>query len=100
MPVYYRKVVVVVLLTYKAARVLAERAHLVLERQRVAYKLGLVEDGVYLLHYLVSHLNAHADIDRARLMRYAVALAGLFKPVRALAPGCYYNVLRVQLAAV
>ena len=37
--VYNRQIVVIIFLTYKTARILAERAHLILERQGITYKL-------------------------------------------------------------
>ncbi len=81
------EVVVVVLLTDEAAGVLAERAHLIAERFRIADQLALIEDGVDLLHDLVAHFHAYADVDGARAVLNAVALAELLQPVRAAAAG-------------
>ena len=81
------KVVVIVLLRHEAAGVLAERAHLVLERGRVADELGLIQHAVDGFHDLVAHLDAHADVDRAGLVLHAVLKAGLFQPFRAAAAG-------------
>lgn len=80
------EVVIIVLLRHEAAGVLTERAHLVLERGRVADELGLVQHAVDRLHDLVAHLDAHADIDRAGLVLHAVLEADLLQPVGAAAP--------------
>ena len=81
------EVVIIVLLRHEAAGVLTERAHLVLERGRVADELGLVQHAVDRLHDLVAHLDAHADIDRAGLVLHAVLEADLLQPVGAAAAG-------------
>ena len=81
------KVVVIVLLRHEAAGVLAERAHLVLERGRVADELGLIQHAVDGFHDLVAHLDAHADVDRAGLVLHAVLEADLLQPVGAAAAG-------------
>lgn len=73
----HREVVVVVFLRDKAARVLAEGAHLVFERLGITYELGFVENVVYLLHNLVSHLYPHAYIHRARSVGDSVFFARL-----------------------
>ena len=77
MAVNHRQVVVVILLGHKAARVLAEGAHLVFERLGITYELGFVENVVYLLHNLVSHLYPHAYIHRARSVGDSVFFARL-----------------------
>ena len=93
----YGKIVVIVFLADKTARILAESANLVLERLGIADELRLVENVVDLLHDLVSYLDAHADIDCAGLMGDIMLSAELFEPVRAAAPCRYYGVLREYL---
>ena len=81
------EVIVVVFLRHEAAWVLAERAHLVLERGRVADELGLIQHAVDGFHDLVAHLDAHADVDRAGLVLHTVLEADLLQPVGAAAAG-------------
>ena len=81
------EVVVIVLLRHEAAGVLAERAHLVLERGRVADELGLIQHAVDGFHDLVAHLDAHADVDRSGLVLHTVLEADLLQPVGAAAAG-------------
>ncbi len=98
--VNYREIVVVVLLADEAAGILAECPYLILERQRVADELRLIENGVDLLHDLVAYLDAHADVNGSGLVSYAVAFAGALEPVRALSAGGSDDVVRPELAAV
>ena len=63
----------------------------------IADELGLIEDVVYLLHDLVAHLDAHADVDGARLVLHAVLGAYLLQPVRAAAAGGDNSVLGIEL---
>lgn len=79
------EIVVVIFLRHKAAGILAERAHLILERLGITDELGLVQDLVHRFHDLVSHLHAHADVDGAGDVLHAVLFAELFQPVRAAA---------------
>ena len=81
MPIDDGEVVVIVLLTDKTAGVLAESAHLILERQRIADELGLVQYLIDLLHDLISHLKAHPDVDGAGLMVDGMVGADVFEPV-------------------
>ena len=81
------EVVIIVLLRHEAAGVLTERAHLVLERGRVADELGLIQHAVDGFHDLVAHLDAHADVDRAGLVLHTVLEADLLQPVGAAAAG-------------
>ena len=90
------EIVVVVLLADETAGVLAEGAHLVLERARIADQLALVEHAVDLLHDLVSALDAHADIDRSGLVGNAVLGADFFQPVRTAAARRHDGVLRAD----
>ena len=103
MTVHDRKVVVVILSADKAAGVLAEGPDLILKRQRIPDQLGLVEDAVDFLHDFVPYLDAHADVNGARLVCDFVARAQLFKPFRASSSGRHDNVGAVKhllLAAV
>ena len=79
------EIVVIVFLADKAAGILAEGSHLVLERARIADQLAFIKHAVDLFHDLVAALHAHADIDRAGLVGDAVLGAELFQPVRAAA---------------
>ena len=97
MPVYHRKVIVIVLLADKAARILAERTHLVLERLRVANQLGFIKHIVDVLHHLVAHLYTHANINRPRLMRDLMLSADTLQPVRAAPPGSNHRMRRKNL---
>jgi hypothetical protein len=92
MTVHDGEVVVVVFLADEAARVLAERAHLVFKRLRIADQLGLVEHAVDKLHDLVAHLDPDADVHGAGLVGDAVFLADLFHPVRAAPSGRDHDV--------
>ena len=91
------KVVVVVLLADESAGVLAERAHLILERARIANQLALVQHAVDLFHDLVAAFDAHADIDRAGLMGDAMLSADFFQPIRAAATRCHDGMLGANL---
>ena len=84
----YGKIVVIVFLADKTARILAESANLVLERLRIAYQLRFVKNLIDLFHDLVSDLDAHADVNRAWNMRYIMFRANAFKPFRASSSGC------------
>lgn len=86
--------VVIIFLADEAAGVLAERAHLVFKRLRIADQLGFVEDVVDFLHHLVAHFHAHADIHSARRMRDAVFFTHPFQPVRAPPAGRHDDPLR------
>ena len=85
MSVYNGEIVVVILLTDKAAGVLTEGAHFVLEGTRIADEFGFVKNLVYLLHDLVAHLDAHADVDRSRVVSNVVLGAEMLEPVGAAA---------------
>ena len=95
-----REVVVVILLAHEAAGVLAEGAHLVLERLRIADQLRFIEHVVDGLHDLVAHLDAHADVDGAGRVGDVVARAELVEPVRAAAAGGDDRVPGVDLVRV
>ena len=75
------QIVVVVLLSHKAAGVLAEGAHLVLPGLGVADEFGLVQHLVHLFHDLVAALHAHADVNGAGLVGDVVLGADLLQPV-------------------
>ena len=79
------EIVVVILLTDKAAGILTEGAHLVFERLRIPDQLRLIQHRIDLFHNLVANLDAHADIDRARHVIDVVVCAGFFQPFRAAA---------------
>ena len=79
------QIVVVVLLSHKAAGVLAEGAHLVLPGLGVADELGLVQHLVHLFHDFVAALHAHADVNGAGLVGDVVLGADLLQPVGAAA---------------
>lgn len=87
MTVYHRKAAVVVLLRHEAAGVLAKRAHLVAEGTGVADELSLVEDLVYVLDDLVSHLDAHAHVNRSRRMENPVLGVQVLEPIGAATSG-------------
>ena len=91
--VYDCKTSVVVFLRDDSAGVLAEGAHLILERPRISYELALVQYAVNLFHYLIAYLNANADIDRSGLMRYVVLGADTLEPVRTASTGGNYGML-------
>ena len=75
------QIVVVVLLSHKAAGVLAEGAHLVLPGLGVADEFGLIQHLVHLFHDLVAALHAHADVNGAGLVGDVVLGADLLQPV-------------------
>ena len=75
------QIVVVVLLSHKAAGILAEGAHLVLPGLGVADEFGLVQHLVHLFHDLVAALHAHADVNGAGLVGDVVLGADLLQPV-------------------
>ena len=82
-PVYHRKAAVVIFLRHKTTGVLAKRAHLIAEGVGVANELSLVEDLVHVLDDFVSHLDAHAHIDRSRRMEDSMLGAQVLKPIGA-----------------
>ena len=92
----HRKVVVVVFLRHKAAGILAEGAHLVLPRLRVADELGLIQHLVHLFHHLIAALHTHADVHCAGLVGDVVLCAELFQPVCAAASGADDHLVRVH----
>ena len=93
MSVYNRKIVVVVLLTYEAAGILAEGTNLVLEGSGMTDKLGFIKNVVYSLHDLISYLNSYTDINSAGLMRDIMLCAKFLEPVCATSTGCdYYGI--------
>ena len=89
--VHHGEAAVVVLLAHEAAGVLAERAHLVAKRRRVAHKLGLVQDVVDVLHHLVADLHANAQVNGAGRVADPVLRAHLVKPERAAPAGGYHG---------
>ena len=90
------KVVVVVFLRHKAAGVLAEGAHLVFPRLRVADELGLIQHLVHLFHHLIAALHTHADVHRAGLVGDVVLCAELFQPVCSAASSADDHLVRVH----
>ena len=92
------QIVVVVFLRDKAAGVLAEGAHLVAPRGRVADQLALIQDLVDLLHDLVAALNTDADVNGAGLVGNVVLGADLLQPVRAAAAGGNDDLLGQHIA--
>ena len=92
------QIVVVVLLRNEAAGVLAEGAHLVAPRGRVADQLALIQDLVDLLHDLVAALNTDADVNGAGLVGNVVLGADLFQPVRTAAARGNNDLLGVDFA--
>ena len=93
-----RQIIVVVLLRDKAAGVLAEGAHLVVPRGRVADQLALVQDLINLLHDLVAALDADADVNGAGLVGDVVLGAEFLQPVRAAAARGNDDLLRQHVA--
>ncbi len=87
MSVDHGEVVVVVLLADETAGILAEGAHLVLERCGITDQLRFVQHVVDPLHDLVAALHAHADVDGARQMGDVMLGANALQPVRAAASG-------------
>ena len=95
MSVHHRQTAVVIFLTDKAARILTEGAHLVLERSGIADQLGLVEHLIDLFHDLVSHLHTHADVDGSRLVGNVVFCAYVLQPVSSPPAGRHHDMLRL-----
>ncbi len=86
MPVHHREAAIVIFLAHKAARVLTEGAHLVAERFTwVSDKLAFIEHVVHALHDFVAHLDAHANVNRARRMLDVVLAAKALEPIGAAA---------------
>ena len=81
------EVVVVVFLRDEPAGVLAEGAHLVAPRRRVADEFALIQNLVDGLHDFVAALDPHADVDGAGLVGDVVLGAEFFQPVGAAAAG-------------
>ena len=80
-------VVVVILLTDKAAGILAEGAHLVLEGAGIAHQLGFIQHPVDLLHDLVADFHTDADVHGAGPVQDIVLFAEGMEPVGAPAAG-------------
>ena len=91
------KVVVVVLLAYEAAGILAECPHLVFERSRISDELRFVENIVDLFDNLVPDLDTNADVNRSGQVGDIVLTADFFKPLCASASGCDYRMVGVYL---
>ena len=83
------KIVVVILLAYKAAGVLAEGSDLVLERTGITDKLRFVKNIVYLFDDLVSDLDSDADVNGSGEMLDIMLFAHILKPVGTLSARCY-----------
>ena len=94
--VHHGQIVIVILLTDKAAGVLAERANLVLKGPGIAHQLRFVEHPVHGLHDLVADLHANADVHSTGCVGDVVLRAELFQPVRAPAAGGHHGVLGVN----
>ena len=91
------QIVVIVLLTDKAAGILAEGTHLVFEGPGIAHQLGLIQHPVHRLHDLVADLHPDADIHGAGGMGNIVLRAELFQPICAPAAGGHHGVLCIDL---
>ena len=97
MTVDHRQVVVVILLSHKAARVLAEGAHLVLKGLWIANELAFVQGLVDLFHHLIAALHAHTDVYGARLVGNVVLGTDLLQPLSAATAGGHNGMIRPDL---
>ena len=93
MPVHHREATIVVFLAHEAARVLAEGAHLVAERIRVSDELAFVKHVVHALHDFVTHLDAHANVNRAGRMLDVMLAAKALEPIGAAAARRHHGFL-------
>ena len=100
MAVYNGKVIIIIFLRNKSARVLAKRAHLVFKRFRISDQFGFVKHVIHRFYDLVSDLNTNADVHRSRLVGDSVIGAEFFQPVRAAPAGCNNGVFSVYLVTV
>ena len=96
MAVYHRQIIIVVFLADKTARILAEGADFILKGQRITDKLRLIENIVYILHDLVSHFHAHADIHGPRHMGDIMLLTELFQPVCSFSAGGHDHMIGIN----
>lgn len=87
MTVDYSEVVIVILLTDDATRVLAKGADLIFERLGVSDQFRFVQHIVDPLHDLTANFDSHADIHRPRLMGDMVVCTEPFQPIGASPPG-------------
>ena len=83
MAVDHSKIVVVIFLADKSARVLAESADLVFKWLRITDQLGFIQDIIHVFHDFIADFHPYADIDGSRLVGDAVFRAEFFQPVRA-----------------
>lgn len=81
MPVDDGKIVVVIFLADKTARILSERTHLIFERLGVSHQFGFIQHIVYVFHNFVANFHTHANVHRTGFMGNPMFRTNFFQPI-------------------